>query len=164
MQTQTKEFWKLFKPVACSVDLKAQAQREIFDELVSNLVTGHVLPKEMSEPAVDALIEREKLASTGVGMTVAIPHVMLKGIDRAAVSLSVHRRGTNWRALDGEDVHLFFTVLRPEKPGEHHDPDRHLSMMRWISQLSRDGDFRRFAMDVKNRTELVALLKEMSAG
>ena len=131
MQSETTEFWKLFKPVACSIGLKASTQREIFGELVSNLVTGRVLPEEMREPAIEALIEREKLASTGVGMTVAIPHVMLKGIDRAAVSLSVHRSGVDWRALDGEDVHLFFTVLRPERPGEHHDPDRHLAMMRW---------------------------------
>jgi mannitol/fructose-specific phosphotransferase system IIA component (Ntr-type) len=44
-----------------------------------------------------------------------------------------------------------------------HDPDRHLEMMRWIARLGRDGDFRRFAVRVKTKTELVDLLKEMSA-
>jgi len=59
-------------------------------------------------------------------------------------------------------VHILFTVLRPDRPGDRHDPERHLSMMRWISKLGREADFRRFAMTVPNRTELVALLKEMS--
>jgi hypothetical protein len=36
-------------------------------------------------------------------------------------------------------------------------------MLRWISRLSRDSDFRRFAVRVKTKTELVDLLKEMSA-
>jgi mannitol/fructose-specific phosphotransferase system IIA component (Ntr-type) len=36
-------------------------------------------------------------------------------------------------------------------------------MMRWISRLSRDADFRRFALNVRTKTELVDLLKEKSA-
>jgi hypothetical protein len=36
-------------------------------------------------------------------------------------------------------------------------------MMRWISQLSRDGDFRRFALGVSTKKELVELLREMSS-
>jgi hypothetical protein len=36
-------------------------------------------------------------------------------------------------------------------------------MMRWIARLGRDPDFRRFAVRVKTKTELVDLLKEMSA-
>ena len=36
-------------------------------------------------------------------------------------------------------------------------------MMRWIARLSRDGDFRRVAMRVTKKSELIGLLKEMSA-
>jgi hypothetical protein len=36
-------------------------------------------------------------------------------------------------------------------------------MMQWIARLARDPDFRRFALKVKTRTELVDLLREMSA-
>jgi hypothetical protein len=36
-------------------------------------------------------------------------------------------------------------------------------MMRWIARLSRDGDFRRFALRVKTKAELIDLLKEKSA-
>ena len=162
MQAEAKDYWKLFRASACSIKLKGTSQEEVFSELISNLVKGKVLGPALTEAAIAALLERERLASTGIGRNVAIPHVKLPGIEEAVVSLSIHPAGVEWQALDGDRVHILFTVLRPEKPGDRHDPDRHLGMMRWISSLGREADFRRFAMAVANRTELVALLKEMS--
>jgi len=162
MQVQAKAYWKLFKPSACSIGLSGTTPQGVFEELVENFVRGKLLPEEHREPAVQALLEREAIASTGVGRNVAIPHVKLEGIEQVAVSLSLHQEGVEWKSLDGELVHIFFAVLRPDRRNERFDPDRHLDMMRWISQLGRKADFRRFALGVSNRTELVDLLKEMS--
>jgi mannitol/fructose-specific phosphotransferase system IIA component (Ntr-type) len=155
--------WKQFKPKACSVHLKAKSKEEALAEVVENMVLAEVLPRALAGEAEGALLERERTASTGVGMSVAIPHVKLAGIDRALFTLSVHRSGLAWDAVDGAPVQLLFTVIRPDKKGLQHDPDKHLEMMRWIARLGRDGDFRRFAVRVKTKTELVELLKEMSA-
>ena len=155
-------YWKQFKPKACSVHLKARSKEEALSEVVRNFVEAEVLPEALAADAERALLERERTASTGVGMSVAIPHVKLAGLDRAVCSLSVHREGLAWDAVDGAPVQLLFTVIRPEKKSTQHDPDRHLEMMRWIARLGRDGDFRRFAVRVKTKTELVDLLKEMS--
>lgn len=156
-------FWKQFKPKCCSVRIKAAKKEDALAEVVDNLVAGDALDETHREEALAALIERERTGSTGVGMNVAIPHVKLKGIERVACSVSVHPGGIEWQAIDGAPVQIVFTVLRPEKSGEHHDPDRHLELMRWISRLSRDGDFRRFALQVKTKAALVDLLKEKSA-
>ena len=156
-------FWKQFKPKSCSVHLKAGTKEDALVEAVENLIAAGALAEDLRDDAVKALLEREKLGSTGVGSSVAIPHVKLRGIDRVVCSLSVHGDGLEWQAVDGAPVHLLFTVLRPEKAGETHDPEKHLEMMRWVARLSRDADFRRFALRVKTKTELVDLLKEMSA-
>jgi mannitol/fructose-specific phosphotransferase system IIA component (Ntr-type) len=155
-------FWKQFKTKACSVSLKCDSKESVLSEIVENLVKGGVLDAGLAEAANQALREREELASTGVGQNVAIPHVKIDGIDQAVASLCVHQAGLEWAAVDGEPVHVFFTVLRPDQAGAHHDPERHLEMMRWIAGLARDRDFRRFAVHARNRTELVDLLKEMS--
>jgi PTS system nitrogen regulatory IIA component len=160
MPTETSDYWKLFKAKSCSVGLKANDRDGVFDELVENLVHGGSLEEALRGAALKALVAREEMASTGVGMNVAIPHVKLAGLDRVAVSLSIHLGGVDWNATDGDPVNLFFTVLRPDRPGEQHDPDRHLEMMRWIARLARDSDFRRFAMAAKSKKELVDLLKE----
>jgi len=53
-------------------------------------------------------------------------------------------------------------VLRPERQGARYNPEKHLDMMRWISHLGRDADFRRFATGVTTKKGLVDLLREMS--
>jgi len=162
MQTQSKDYWKLFKPSACSIRLKGSTQEEIFDEVVDNLVRAKALSEDLRDAAKQALVDREAMASTGIGQCVAIPHVKLKGIEEAVVGLFLRSEGVEWSSLDGEPVQIFFVVLRPDRPGDRFDPDRHLDMMKWISTLGREADFRRFALGVSNRTELVDLLKEKS--
>jgi nitrogen PTS system EIIA component len=156
-------FWKSFKPKSCSVHLQAGSKDEALAEVIDNLIEADALPERCRAEALEALLARERLGSTGVGMGVAIPHVKLKGLERAACSLSVHAGGLEWSALDGGPVHILFAVLRPEKQSEAHDPQRHLEMMHWVARLAREADFRRFALKVKTKTELVELLREMSA-
>ena len=155
-------FWKNFKPKACSVQLKADVKDLVLEELVDNMVKGSVLDEGLRAAAIKALKDREQMASTGVGMSVAIPHVKLARLERVAVSFGVHREGVEWQAVDGETVKIFFAVLRPEESTADHDPARHLDMMRWIARLARESDFRRFALQAKTKTELVDLLKEMA--
>ena len=156
-------WWKQFKPKACSVRLKSSTKQDALREVIDNLVAASLLTADLEKPAIRALLVREELASTGIGMGVAIPHVELVGIDKAVCSLSVHQDGLEWSAVDGSPVRILFTVLRPADSSEHHDPDRHLELMRWIAKLARESDFRSFAVRVKTKTELVNLLKEMSA-
>jgi mannitol/fructose-specific phosphotransferase system IIA component (Ntr-type) len=163
MSRETHSAWKLFRPAACTVKLRATAREELFDELVGNLVKAEQLDPDRRAEALEALLARERLASTGIGAGVAVPHVMLEGLERAIGSLSVHPAGIAWQAIDGAPVHLFFTVLRPASALPDHDPQRHLDTMRWISRLARHEDFRRFALSARNRTELVDLLREMAA-
>lgn len=160
MQTKAKDYWKLFRASTCSIRLKGATKSEVFEELVANLVAAKALAEDLEASALRALQEREKLASTGVGMNVAIPHVKLRGLEETVLSLSVHPIGVEWHALDGEPAHVIFTVLRPEAAGALHDPERHLALMRWISSLARDPDFRNFARAAKNRTDLIDLLRE----
>lgn len=163
MKTEAREYWKLFKPAACCLKLEGKTKDEVFAELIENLVKAKCLESSLAPQARRALVEREGLASTGVGQRVAIPHVKLTGLEEAVFSLSIHPRGIEWSALDGDSVAILFTVLRPDRKSGRYDPERHLDMMRWISQLSRDADFRRFALGVTTKKALVDLLREMSA-
>jgi nitrogen PTS system EIIA component len=162
MTTETSQYWKLFKPSACSVGLKGVDPSEVFGEVVKNMVKAKVVPAGLAEDAVKVLVDREQLASTGVGMGVAIPHVALPGLDSVAVSFSVTKNELEWQAIDGAPVRLLFTVLRPDSDAPDHDADRHLEMMRWVARMARNDDFRRFALGTSTRTELVDLMKEMS--
>lgn len=155
-------WWKQFKPKCCAVRLPGDDKEAVLEAVIDHLVKAGELPEELAEAAGKALREREQMASTGVGMNVAIPHVKLAGLERVACSLAILDTPVEWAAVDGAPVQILFTVLRPEAPGRDHDPEKHLEMMRGIAKVAREADFRRFALRARTKTELVGLLKEMA--
>jgi mannitol/fructose-specific phosphotransferase system IIA component (Ntr-type) len=156
------DFWKLFKPKHCTTKLSGATKEDVLAEVTDLLIEAGGLDAALRAETIKALLEREKLGSTGVGSNVAVPHVKVRGLEQAVFSLAIHPAGLAWAAVDSQPVHVVFTVLRPEKGGDAHDPERHLEMMRWVARLARDGDFRSFAIRTKTKGELVDLLKEKS--
>jgi mannitol/fructose-specific phosphotransferase system IIA component (Ntr-type) len=156
-------FWKEFKSKSCSSRLKAGEKEQALEEIVDLLVKGGALEAGLRDDALEALLNREQLASTGTGMNVAIPHVKLRGLESVVCSLCVSRSGIDWDALDGDPVHIFFTVLRPERATDTHDPAQHIERMSWIARLGRQSDFRSFVQKANTKAEMLSLLKEMSA-
>lgn len=160
MTSAESDFSAQFRPAACAVGVAGANKDAVLEQVVALLARSKQLPAGSAAGALRALLERERVASTGVGLGVAIPHVQLKGIERAALSLCVTAAGVSWQALDGAPVRVLFTVIRPDKAGPRHDPQRHLALMRWISRIGRDSDFRRFSCGVSTKAELLALLAE----
>jgi len=63
-----------------------------------------------------AILEREKIVSTGIGMGVAIPHAKLEGYTDFFIAIGIQeRKGIEWQALDSAPVHLIFMIGGPEK-------------------------------------------------
>ena len=63
----TLEFWKLYRPSACSLDLKGNDAESVFDEILANLVKAKLLDPSLREVAKTALIQRERMASSTPG-------------------------------------------------------------------------------------------------
>jgi nitrogen PTS system EIIA component len=61
-----------------------------------------------------AVIERESLMSTGIGLGVAIPHAKLGSIDDFFVSLAVLKTPVEWDALDHKPVKTVFLIGGPD--------------------------------------------------
>jgi len=156
-------FWKEFKSKSCSSRIKASVKEDVLEEVVDLLVKGGDVDASMRDEVLNALLAREQLASTGAGMNVAIPHVKIKGLEKVVCSLCVTKEDVDWNAVDGNPVHILFTVLRPERATDEHDPEEHIKRMSWIARLGREADFRRFVRSAKTKAEMLSLLKEMSA-
>ena len=63
----------------------------------------------------NAIIKREQIVSTGIGMGVAIPHAKLEDFDHffLAVGIQKVKEGIEWNALDGASVRLIFMIGGP---------------------------------------------------
>lgn len=82
-----------------------------------------------------ALIERERLGSTGLGRGVAIPHARVPGITRTIGTLMTLAEPINYESTDNEPVDIVFGLLVPDE-----GDDYHLQHLARLAALFRDKD------------------------
>ena len=91
------------------LDLKSKNRDEILVELSKLLEKSDNIIGEEND-ILKALVDREKLGSTGIGKGVAIPHAKTESAKELTVAFGVSREGIDFNSLDEEDVHLFFCI------------------------------------------------------
>lgn len=82
----------------------------------------------------EALWEREKLSSTGVGRGVAIPHGRIPQLDRITGAFVRLQMPVGYEAIDDTPVDLVFLLLTPADAGADH-----LKALAKISRLLRNS-------------------------
>ena len=68
----------------------------------------------------DALWQRERLGSTGIGDGIAIPHGKLPTVTRLFGLVARLDKAVDFDALDGQPVDVLFLLLAPEGAGADH--------------------------------------------
>jgi nitrogen PTS system EIIA component len=130
-------------------DLKGVTKKEILLELVRSFKEAGLIAS--ADEAVNVVLEREKLGSTGIGEGIAIPHGKMKTIDGLLCAFGRSRQGVNFDAIDDKPVHIFFLLLAPEN-----SVGLHIQMLSRISRLLRDTDFRRQLIEAQENSNLYA--------
>ena len=67
-----------------------------------------------------AILERERLLSTGFGLGLAIPHAKLKSIRDFVVAVGIHKDGVSFGSLDEKPVHVLVMILGPDSQQEEY--------------------------------------------
>jgi nitrogen PTS system EIIA component len=111
---------------ALRVNGKKQALQEMSERAaqVSGLAAREIF---------DALLQRERLGSTGVGDGIAIPHGKLAKCNRIFGIFARLERAIDFEALDGLPVDLIFLLIAPESAGADH-----LKALAGIARVLRD--------------------------
>ncbi len=129
-----------------SVHSKRQALQTVADMAARQLGLD-------SAEIFQALLEREKAGSTGVGQGVAVPHAALKGLDRM-YGIFVHlETPVEYDAIDDMPVDLVFALLAPEGAGSEH-----LRALAKVSRLLRQKELREQLRSINNTDAIYALL------
>ncbi len=151
-------YLNLFKEKNIISELKTSDKRGIIEEMVDYAISKSLLAKTKRKTVIEALLEREKMGSTGLGKGIAIPHVKIKGFTGELALLGRSRPGVDFKSIDGEPVHIFFLLVSAAK-----DADKHLSILQWISGLARHQDFKRFIVGAANAKEILGILSEITS-
>ncbi|HBG45480.1 MAG TPA: PTS fructose transporter subunit IIA [Deltaproteobacteria bacterium] len=134
-------------------DLEAREKKELLNEMVSVIM---VIETELDRDSVlRALLERERLGTTGIGHGVAIPHGRVKGLRDLKVFFGRSRKGVNFDSMDKLPVHLFFLIMAPENSAS-----AHLKVLASISQLLKNQEFRTRLLTADTRSEIYRAIVE----
>ncbi len=64
---------------------------------------------------LDMVMQRERLGSTGLGGSVAIPHGRSVIVNRLHLIFGFSQKGIYFKSLDKKKVYLFFLVIAPHR-------------------------------------------------
>ncbi|APW62295.1 PTS sugar transporter subunit IIA [Paludisphaera borealis] len=140
------------------VDLQATTKEAAIREMVGGLNKAGQLADGEVESVIRAILNREELGSTGIGMGVAVPHTRHPTLQRLVGAVALSQTGVDFAALDGDPVNIFFLLVSPQnQPGDH------LRALENISRHLKDERFVRFLRQAKTRETVVEVLEEADA-
>ncbi len=120
--------------------------------LVERLDAAHKLKDR--QIFYDAILQREQIVSTGIGMGVAVPHAKLPGYKTFFIAIGVHQKGIAWDALDGLPVRLVFMIGGPDD-----QQTEYLQLLSHLTLAIKDEERRKKMLQLKNPEDMMALFK-----
>ncbi len=132
--------------------LKVDGREEALLELSTLLYERGKLKEK--EPFYQAILERERIISTGIGMGVAIPHAKLPIYNNFFIALGIHRKGIPWDAIDGLPVRLIFMIGGPD-----HKQTEYLQILSRLTLALKDEERRKKMLQLDSPEAILALFK-----
>jgi nitrogen PTS system EIIA component len=120
----------LLTPEAVETKVALPSKRQLLGEIGIKAAAITGLP---DREIADALLQRERLGSTGIGSGIAIPHAKFAKLAELRGFFFQLERPIDFDALDGQPVDLIFVLLAPEDAGADH-----LKALARVARVLRD--------------------------
>ncbi len=133
--------------------LKAKDKEGLLCEMVDYLKDK--MPELDKEKTLKALFARERLGTTGIGHSVALPHGKLKGVNKITVFFGRSSEGVDFNAIDNLPVHLVFLIIAPENSAA-----AHLKLLACISRILKSQDLRQRLMKAEDPASIFKIIAE----
>lgn len=134
-----------------SFDLKSKNKEQIISELV-DIASKSKLVKDRDKLHL-AVVEREKLVTTGVGYGVAFPHAKTKAVKGIIVVFGRSSEGVDFEAMDRKPVKYFFLIAAPEDA-----IGAHLNVMARLSYIMKNEGVRQKLGAINSPKELLEII------
>ena len=109
---------------------------------------------EDAERLIEAIFERERIMSTGIGLGIAIPHAKIPQVHEFVVALGKAKSPIEFQSLDGKPVDFIVLIAGPDDQQE-----RYLQLLARITLKLKDAAVRR---TLASATDTDAILRALS--
>jgi nitrogen PTS system EIIA component len=134
-------------------NLAGTTKQNVMEEVVKHLAT--VQQGINAGELLKALLEREKLGSTGIGNGIAIPHGKLAGLTDIILVFARSIGGVPFEAIDGKPIHLIFLLVAPAN-----STGGHLKALARLSRLLKNDAFRRALLTAPTAQDILSAIND----
>lgn len=130
------------------IPLESDEKFQIIEEMVDVLnAAGRIDNRDM---VLNAVLDRERVMSTGMGDGVAIPHAKTDGVKNLVAAFGVTKQNIDFQSIDGKPVRIIFLLAGPtDQTGPH------LKALSRISRLMHRKEFREKLAAVRSAQEVI---------
>jgi len=136
------------------LNLAASNKQEALEAL-STLISKSSNIGDKKESVHKALLEREKLGSTGIGKGVAIPHAKTDEVKQLTIAFGRSTNKVDFKSIDNEGVSIFFVFASPNKESQIY-----LKVLARISRLIREDEFRKELLACKSPQNIIECIRK----
>ncbi|HWP82283.1 MAG TPA: PTS sugar transporter subunit IIA [Bacteroidota bacterium] len=137
-------------------NLAGTTKTEIIDAMIDLVSTQEkVLDKEKLR---EAIFEREKIMSTGVGSGFAIPHGKTDAVTDIVGAFAITAQPIDYQSLDEQPVRIVFLLV-----GRDSMVGPHIKLLSRISRLMNKEEFRKKLLEANSPAEILELFRQEEA-
>jgi fructose-specific phosphotransferase system IIA component len=136
-----------------NISLDGTSRDECIKELIDKLSDTETIKNVDS--IFEAVLEREKIMTTGVGNGIAIPHCKHADSPEFAVCLGIQPKGVDFQSIDKKDVNIIFLLVGPEN-----NPGLHIKLLSRISRLMSNEELRQQLLECKSDQDAYNLIQD----
>jgi mannitol/fructose-specific phosphotransferase system IIA component (Ntr-type) len=138
------------------IPLANMDKNSVIKELLN--VISNVYGDINTEEAFAELIEREKIETTAIGHSVAIPHARIKNLPKVYLAFGIIKEGADFQSIDNEPVKLVFLILFPAE-----DVCTQLSLLARLSRLLKDETLREELLKCGSNQSVIEVFAQYEA-
>jgi PTS system fructose-specific IIC component len=143
----------VLKPEYIQIPLNGNSKEHVIKELIEILASHGIF--EDSDAVFQAVMEREKIMTTGVGRSVAIPHCKKDECKEFAIALGLNTEGVDFHSIDQQPVRIVFLLVGPED-----NPGIHIRLLSRVSRLISKDSLRDALLKCETPRQAYDLLKK----
>lgn len=133
------------------LSLESSKKENVIEEMVMVLdQAGKLNDKEGYKEAV---INREKQSSTGIGEGIAIPHAKTASVKEPAIAFGRSKEGVDYESLDGQPSHLVFMIAATEGAN-----NTHLEALSRLSTLLMREEIRKQLLEAATEDDIIDII------
>lgn len=133
--------------------LPGTTKTEILNAMIELAATSNrVTDKEKMRSAI---LEREKIMSTGVGSGFAIPHGKTDAVQDIVAAFAITEQPIDYQSLDDQPVRIVFLLV-----GKDNSVGPHIKLLSRISRLMNKEEFRKKLIDAESPSEVLQVFKQ----